>query len=81
MELLPGRRYFPTGNPFDQTLADGSAEASQEYFTFDGWYTEADGGSKYSGTGNTMPETNITVYAHWVRSSVRLFIRTLMGLF
>ena len=70
---------FSYGESIDQTLADGSAEASQEYFAFNGWYTEAGGGSKYSETGNTMPETDMTVYAHWVRSSSEVIYKDFDG--
>jgi uncharacterized repeat protein (TIGR02543 family) len=57
------------GQSFDQILADGAAEATRKFYTFDGWYTASVGGSKYKDSGNTMPAKEVTVYAHWVRSS------------
>ncbi|POO87288.1 InlB B-repeat-containing protein [Clostridium sp. 3-3] len=57
------------GDTFDQILAEGATEASQKYYTFAGWYTDKTGGSKYPGSGNTMPASNVTVYAHWTRTS------------
>ena len=32
--------------------------------TFDGWYTAAQGGTEYNSTF-TMPNNNVTLYAHW----------------
>jgi uncharacterized repeat protein (TIGR02543 family) len=57
------------GDSFDQILSEGAAEASQKYYTFAGWYTDKTGGSKYAGSGNTMSASNVTVYAHWTRTS------------
>ena len=57
------------GDSFDQILTEGGTEASQKYYTFAGWYTDKTGGSKYPGSGNTMPASNVTVYAHWTRTS------------
>jgi len=57
------------GESMDQVLEDGAAKASRKYYTFDGWYTMPTGGSKYTGSGNTMPAFSVTVYAHWVRNS------------
>ena len=57
------------GDSFDQILTEGGTEASQKYYTFAGWYTDKTGGSKYPGSGNTMPASNVTVYARWTRSS------------
>jgi len=57
------------GDSFDQILSEGAVEASQKYYTFAGWYTDKTGGSKYSGSGNIMPASNVTVYAHWTRTS------------
>ena len=57
------------GDSFDQILTEGAAEASQKYYTFTGWYTDKTGGSKYPGSGNTMPASNVMVYAHWIRTS------------
>ena len=57
------------GESLDQALEDGAAKASRKYYTFDGWYSMPTGGSKYTGSGNTMPASSVTVYAHWVRNS------------
>jgi uncharacterized repeat protein (TIGR02543 family) len=57
------------GSSFDEILSDGASEAGRKYYTFEGWYTAPTGGSKYSGSGNIMPASDITVYAHWTRSS------------
>lgn len=57
------------GQSFDQVLTDGAAEANRKYYSFDGWYTAPTGGSKYSGIGNTMPDSDVTAYAHWMRRS------------
>ncbi len=70
---------FSYGESIDQALADGASVASRKYFTFDGWYTEADGGNKYTGT--TMPETDMTVYARWVRSSSEVVFNDFDGTF
>lgn len=38
-------------------------EPSKKGYTFDGWYTQATGGTKI--TSPYMPTSNITLYAHW----------------
>ena len=53
------------GDSIDQILLDGKNEVSQSGYTFVGWYTDKTGGSKYAGSGNAMPASDITVYAHW----------------
>ena len=57
------------GTSFDQILKDGRDHVNYEYYTFAGWYTSPTGGSKYDYTGNLMPASNITIYAHWTRIS------------
>ena len=57
------------GQLLDQALAEGTAEASQKYYTFAGWYTAPIGGSKYAESGDTMPASDVTIYAHWNRTS------------
>lgn len=44
--------------------------AQRDNFAFDGWYTEADGGDKIG--PNTVPNANVTYYAHWSKSSCDL---------
>lgn len=53
-------------DPFDQELENGKDEALREGYTFDGWYTLPSGGSNYSYSGNMMPASDLTVYAHWI---------------
>lgn len=40
---------------------------TRDYYTFDGWYTSATGGSK-AGTSTTMGAGNTTLYAHWTQN-------------
>lgn len=53
----------------DQILLSTKESVALKYHTLEGWYTLADGGNKYLETGNKMPAENVTVYAHWIRSS------------
>lgn len=39
-------------------------------YRFDGWYTEADGGTQVSGTDTVTQEQNHTLYAHWTDTTV-----------
>ena len=39
---------------------------TKENCIFDGWYTDISGGTKI--TTNTIPEENVTYYAHWISS-------------
>ncbi|MFT4104993.1 MAG: InlB B-repeat-containing protein [Lacrimispora sp.] len=67
------------GESFDQVLTDGAEKASRKFYTFGGWYTASIGGSKYSDSGNTMPNSNVTVYAHWGRSSSQVIYQDWAG--
>jgi uncharacterized repeat protein (TIGR02543 family) len=58
-----------TGESLDQDLTDGKSNAVRKYYTFTGWYTAPTEGSKYPESGNVMPDTDLTVYAQWERSS------------
>ena len=60
---------FDYGDSFDQALTNGKEEAARRFYTFTGWYTAPTEGNKYSESGNRMPDTNLTVYAQWERSS------------
>ncbi|MDR2022092.1 MAG: InlB B-repeat-containing protein [Hungatella sp.] len=60
---------FQYGETYDQALADGRDSVTLTYHTFEGWYTSPIGGTKYSYTGNVMPNSDVTVYAHWTRSA------------
>lgn len=53
----------------DPLLFNAGNSVALPYHTFDGWYTLAVGGAKYSEIGNKMPAEEVTVYAHWTRSS------------
>ncbi|MFR3730021.1 InlB B-repeat-containing protein [Lacrimispora sp.] len=64
---------------FDQALSDGKEKASRKYYTFAGWYTTSDEGSKYLESGNKMPDKNLTVYAHWVRGSSEVIFKDWTG--
>ncbi len=67
------------GESFDQSLADGKNEAVRKYYTFAGWYTTPSGGSKYPESGNLMPNTEVTVYAHWERKSSEVIFEDWKG--
>ena len=41
-------------------------DATRDGYTFDGWYTAADGGDKIS--TSTVFDSDITIYAHWTES-------------
>lgn len=44
-------------------------------YTFDGWYTQASGGTKIGNAGASYtPSTDATVYAHWTLKSYKLTI-------
>lgn len=44
-------------------------ETSREGYTFDGWYTEATGGTKVENDTKVMSAENHTIYAHWTAIS------------
>lgn len=57
------------------TVKEGEAvpslpETTREGFTFDGWYTAADGGDKVTSLENVTDDT--TLYAHWVANTYTL---------
>lgn len=43
---------------------------SRDYYTFGGWYTEAEGGEKVTADTIMTSVTDITLYAHWVQNDV-----------
>ena len=58
--------------PTSKTLNDGSSYGelptpTRSGYTFVGWYTNSDGGSKVS--KDTKITTNITIYAHWNKNT------------
>ena len=46
----------------------------RDYYTFDGWYTEAEGGELYTADTVMGSLTDITLYAHWVENDVSEWI-------
>lgn len=56
-----GQSYLTTTDKKIPVLPD----ASREGYTFDGWYTAPDGGSRIS--SSTVFDADSTVYAHWTR--------------
>ncbi len=42
--------------------------ATRDYYTFDGWYTSSNGGTKI--TASTVVSSAMTVYAHWTEKPV-----------
>ena len=57
-----------TCNTASSSVTDGQAvgtlpEASKEHATFDGWFTEATGGTQV--TAETVPTSDVTYYAHF----------------
>lgn len=42
--------------------------ASRDYYTFDGWYTEADGGEKVTAETPMTSLIDVTLYAHWIHN-------------
>ena len=47
---------------------------SRDYYTFDGWYTEADGGEKITEESIMTALADITLYAHWNHNSVSAWV-------
>ena len=43
---------------------------SRDYYTFDGWYTDADGGDKVTAKTVVTSPTDFTLYAHWIENDV-----------
>lgn len=43
--------------------------ASRDYYTFTGWYTEAEGGSQVTASSSVISESSHTLYAHWMENS------------
>lgn len=44
--------------------------ATRDYYTFDGWYTEAEGGEKVTADTLMTSLVDITLYAHWIQNDV-----------
>lgn len=45
---------------------------TRTYYTFDGWYTSASGGTKVTDTTTVSTAKNHTLYAHWTRKTVEV---------
>ena len=45
---------------------------TRKYYTFDGWYTSASGGTKVDSTTKVSKNSNHTLYAHWTRKTVNV---------
>ena len=67
------------GESLDQILSNEKNTALRKFYTFDGWYTDPTGGSKYPDSGNKMPDTDLVIYAHWTRSSSEVVFKDWNG--
>ncbi|MCM1307716.1 MAG: InlB B-repeat-containing protein [Butyrivibrio sp.] len=45
-------------------------DATRQYYTFDGWYTASDGGSRIDGKTSLTNRQEHTLYAHWTVKTV-----------
>lgn len=54
------------------TVIGDLAEPTRRGYTFDGWYTAAEGGSRIYGTMKYNTDFNVTVYAHWKPNTYRM---------
>lgn len=59
--------------PYNSTFGE-LPRPSRDYYTFDGWYTEADGGEKITEDSIMTALTDITLYAHWNHNSVSAWV-------
>ena len=69
----------PFEQVIDQALNDGKDMVERLRYHFDGWYTDPTGGNKYPESGNKMPDTDLTIYAHWTRSSSEVVFKDWNG--
>ncbi|MBQ4562717.1 MAG: InlB B-repeat-containing protein [Clostridia bacterium] len=74
-----------TGEFEDKTIYLGDTYGelpipTRDYYTFNGWYTEAEGGELI--TADMQPETvvNVTLYAHWTLNSVSGWVKVSDGI-
>ncbi len=55
-----------------ETILDGGYSVNKSGYMFDGWNTNSSGtGTNYGGNADYKPKSNITLYAKWVRPSVK----------
>ena len=47
---------------------------TREYYTFDGWYTEQEGGERVSADKTFSGSEDVTVYAHWTPTPIAVSI-------
>lgn len=55
---------------FYDTVIGELPEPSRDFYSFDGWYTEADGGDKITADTVMAYKTDLTLYAHWYQNDV-----------
>ncbi len=67
------------GESLDQILSNEKNTALRKFYTYDGWYTDPTGGSKYPDSGNKMPDSDLVIYAHWTRSSSEVVFKDCNG--
>ncbi len=48
---------------------------TRDYYTFNGWYTQASGGTKVSASTTPTSATNITIYAQWTQNAVSGWVK------
>ena len=44
--------------------------ATRDYYYFDGWYTESEGGTKYSDSTFITTDSDFSLYAHWTLNNM-----------
>lgn len=74
------------GKSITYDSSDELAVPAAEYYTFEGWYTAAEGGTQLTDDAGKPTDTwsvseNITIYAHWVQTeSEYIYIKTVEDL-
>ena len=73
-----GKQEKTVSKKYEQSIEDASYTPTRpsslpEYYVFDGWYeNELCEGEAYNFTGKKMPAQNVTLYAKWTASDVKL---------
>ena len=73
-----GKQEKTVSKKYEQSIKDASYTPTRpsslpEYYVFDGWYeNELCEGEAYNFTGKKMPAQNVTLYAKWTASDVKL---------
>ncbi len=66
-----GGKVSPTSMSATYNSSYGSLPTpTRDYYTFEGWYTSATGGSKITASSKVSNSANHTLYAHWTQNSV-----------